>query len=247
MKEQEMGYKRLKIYAGLVTAAAVLASAAFLAVFFHGGYDTKILVKLGLKEREPEVNQAARQAVSSWTHTLEKMDYDSEIVFFGDSITEGSDFREYFPDRRIVNLGYSGDMLTGMIDRVPMVRAVSPEKVFLLGGINGLHDTNVEECAANYAVLLDKLREAVPEAEIYAQSVLPMSAEKEEEFCHNTAIQELNEQIKALAGERGMIYVDLYSLYEADGVMNPELTTDGVHLRPEAYERWAEAIREYVD
>lgn len=45
--------------------------------FFHGYYDTKILVKLGLKERTVETNWA----VVGWNNTVEKLDYDADIVF----------------------------------------------------------------------------------------------------------------------------------------------------------------------
>lgn len=202
--------KGIKIYAIIVSIAFVLATAAFLVLFFHGNYDTKILVKLGLKEQTAETNWA----VVGWNNTMEKLDYDADMVFFGDSITRGSDFREYFPDKKIVNLGYPGDSLSGMITRVSAVAAVAPEQVFVLGGINGLTDVNVEKCVATYTQLIDELKRVLPETtEIYIQSVLPVLTSKASVYCSNSTIQKFNEYLSELAEEKGATYVDLYSLY----------------------------------
>ncbi len=59
-------------------------------------------------------------------------------------------------------------------------------------------------------------------------------------------VTELFKIITRIAGEKGMIYIDLFSLYCIDGQLPDELTNDGIHLLPKAYDRWAEAIREYV-
>ena len=185
-------------------------------------------------------------AVAGWTNTLAKLNYDADVVFLGDSITRGSDFREYFPDKRIVNLGYAGDTISGMTERANMVGTVDPELVFVMGGVNELNDKNVDDCVKKYAQLLDKLRDVVPNADIYAQSVLPVFGEREKS-CHNATIKDFNEKIEQLAYERKMGYVDLYVLYVKDGIMNSELSPDGVHIIPEAYGRWADAISEYIE
>lgn len=239
----DKNYKRLKVYAFFLTIAFVLATLGFVVLFFHGDYDTKILVKLGLKERTVETNWA----VVGWNNTMEKLDYDADIVFFGDSITRGSDFREFFPKERIVNLGYPGDSLEGMKKRIISVSSVNPEKVFVLGGINCLSDANIQSCLNTYAELLDDLKADMPNTVFYIQSVLPVSKSKELSVCHNTNIRQFNQGIKTLAEERNMIYIDLYSLYEVSGEMNPDLTRDGVHICPEAYELWANAIKQYIE
>ena len=59
-------------------------------------------------------------------------------------------------------------------------------------------------------------------------------------------IEQTNVLIKETAEKHGAIYVDLYSLYFDGRQLEPSLSKDGVHLYPEAYERWADAIRKYV-
>jgi len=233
----------LKVYAVSISICAIFILSAFLVLFFHGEYDTKILVKLGIKEPEVKTNWA----VKGWNNMLEKMDYDADIVFFGDSITSGSDFRAYFPNEKIVVSGYPGDSLIGMKERVAGIAAVVPEKVFVLGGINGLKDGKVEQSVSLYRQLLVELKDSLPDTEIYIQSVLPISKEKETTVCQNSTIMAFNNRLAQLAEENKMTYVDLYSAYEWNGEMNPNHTRDGVHLKTEAYACWASIIAEYID
>lgn len=234
--------RKYKIYSVIATLTAIIFIIAFFAVFFHGGYDNKILFKLGLADQAVEVNYA----VKGWTDCLEKLSYDSDIVFLGDSITRGSSFHEYFTDKKIVNLGYSGDTIKGVENRLEMVKAVFPEKIFLLIGINDLTDYNVDRCAKNYSELLEALHAELPEAKIYVQSVLPVSKAKEKKGCRNDTIEKFNAQIKGLSKKYQMTYIDLFSFFFKDGELDPKLTTDGVHLQKEAYAIWADVISSYV-
>lgn len=211
-------------------------------LMYREGYHTKLLVRLGWREEKKETNWA----LYSWSNMVEKLNYQADIVFFGDSITRGSDFQKKFPNKKIVNLGYTGDNLSGMIDRIPMVQSFQPKQVFVLGGINELNDKGVGISVANYAKLLDQMIEALPDARIYVQSVLPISLEKEKVLCKNETILYFNQQISILARERGLPFIDLHTLYVKDGVFDPELTKDGIHLHPHAYERWEKVLREYI-
>ncbi len=174
------------------------------------------------------------------------MDVDADIVFFGDSITIGGAWADAFQDVNIVNLGISGDSIRGMTCRVDMIASVRPEKVFILGGINSLTDHNSKEILKQYKNMLEKVHESVPEAEIYVQSILPISVEKEKECADNTIIDAFNTELEKLAAEAGATYINIHDLYELDGSMNPELTKDGVHLKPEAYNIWYKALKGYV-
>lgn len=230
------------MYDVTVTIIAVLSISALMVLIFKGGYFTKILVKLGLKENTAQINWTA----FSWESCLQKLNYKADIVFFGDSIIRGGDFHKHFCDLEIINLGCSGDTLSGMINRISMVQAVSPEKIFLLGGINGLTDYNIKKSANKYDELINELHNAVPRAQIYVHSLLPLSAEKEKSICKNKTIEAFNSEIKQIAEKYGFTFIDLYSLYVFEGKMNPKLTKDGIHLQPEAYTLWIEKIAKYM-
>lgn len=238
--------KKIKIYAIVVTIFFILATIAFGMVFFRENYPQRIAVRMGWIDNDE--NREINYAVRGWNNTLEKLDYDADIVFFGDSITAQSDFREYFPEKKIVTLGYPGDNLLGMQERVEGVAAVNPEQVFVLGGINGLKSYTEQVGLERYDTLLSMLKEQLPNAEIYVISVLPISKDKELEVCSNEVINDFNSELVLLVDKYGFTYVDIHSLYvDNNGAMDENLTKDGVHLYSEAYDKWAEKIRPFIE
>ncbi len=178
--------------------------------------------------------------------TDESMQYGCDAVFFGDSITSDGNFDELFPALRIVNLGVYGDTLGDLLRRVPEVGEQHPKKIFLLGGINSLDPDNVEACLTAYSELLDALRVACPEAELIVQSVLPIGSEVDWNGEINGAVRRFNEGLRDLAAQKGSPFVDLYVVYEKNGVLDPALTRDGVHLNFTAYGPWAETVAPYL-
>ncbi len=231
------------VYSIFMTVAFVLSATALCLLLWKSGMYRRIFTRLGL--RAPKA--APNWAVFSWNNMLQKLDYTPDIVFFGDSITRGSDFRTAFPSERIVNLGYSGDTLQGMAKRVSMIQALSPKKVFLLGGINGLKERSLRRHVTEYDDLLDLIRAAVPSATVYVQGLLPVSRAKERVMCPNATIRAFNEALRILAKQHGCVFVDLYPLYEKNGEMDPALTVDGIHLQEKAYTKWEKAIAPYIN
>ena len=55
-----------------------------------------------------------------------------------------------------------------------------------------------------------------------------------------------NKKIYQFADENDITFIDLHKHYVFDGKMNPELTKDGIHLRPEAYSYWYEELVEHL-
>lgn len=211
--------------------------------FREGGYFDKILIKLGIKENTQEVNWA----VESWSNCLDQLDLDVDIAFFGDSITYGCHWSEYFPDISIINLGYAGDNLIGMQSRVKQLVSVNPEKVFIMAGINGLKHYGIDNTIEYYIQLLNEIEAELPNTDIYIQSILPIAVEKEDNYGSNEMIVECNDKLEKLAAEKGIIFIDLWTLYQLDGTINFEYTSDGIHLREDAYTLWVSEITHYVD
>ena len=65
-----------------------------------------------------------------------------DIIFAGNSITDGSEWNELFGDKRIKNRGISGDITTGVIHRLDEIVKRKPAKVFLMIGTNDLARNN---------------------------------------------------------------------------------------------------------
>ena len=230
------------MYNIMVSALAVVCFLGIALLLIKGRYIDKVLVKFGIKENAPSTNWTA----FSWESCLQKLELETDVVLFGDSLVRGGDFHKAFPDKRVVNLGLSGDTLGGMRKRASMVKGLEPKKVFFLGGINGLTNFNGKRCVETYEKLIIDLEQALPEAEIYLHSVLPLAKNKEKSICQNEKIELFNREIERLAEKHGHTFVNLYPLYLSDGHLDSSCTKDGIHLIPEAYDRWYKTIEEYM-
>lgn len=212
-------------------------------------YLRKIAAKYGIIEL-PQQEKADHWALLAWTNTLEKMNDTVDVAFFGNSITFGSNFQQYFTDISICNLGYPGDNLSGMIERVEMgqVNAVHPKKVFVMGGINGLENQSIATFKRQYLRLIDILHDSLPSASIYLESMLPINPGigNGSLYAPNDKILEANKVIKDIADSLSFTYIDLFPLYAENGMLNPAYTEDGIHITSSNYAQWAETIRPLV-
>lgn len=186
-------------------------------------------------------------AIVAWTNTIKKLNSTCDIVFFGNSITCGSDFQSDFPDKKILNFGYPGDNIRGMIRRIPMLQAANPDKIFIMAGTNDLYHVSLDEYEERYALMLNVIMDSLPNSKIYIQSVLPCNHEKNSKGISNKKIQEANKLAKNLAGKFNCTYINLYDLYvDNNNEMQIDLTRDGTHLYKESYKIWAKAIEYYI-
>lgn len=197
----------------------------------------------------PAAEEAPESAESAGETEESVQDASCDVLFYGHSLTAYGKFNEYFPELKVKNLGIPGGMIEDMIERVPEVAACGPKKIFLMGGANDLvTEGDAEICAERYRELIDALREACPDAEILIESELPMTKKAAVEYgVHNRVIRDFNERAKAIAEEYGLQYIDVYSAYDVNGGMDEKLSSDGVHIKTEAYCRWVDIIRPYIE
>jgi lysophospholipase L1-like esterase len=158
----------------------------------------------------------------------------ADVVMLGDSITDGGRWEEIFPAISIKNRGIPGDTTTGVLARMEHIVAAKPAAVFLKIGTNDL--THGPERAASYQQyrqIITTIQSASPTTDIYVQSLLPRAVEYREE------VEAYNDEIRALADELNVTYIDLYPSFLAeDGSLRDELTRDEVHLTGEGYKLW---------
>ena len=185
--------------------------------------------------------------IQGWENTLAQLDTSVDVVFFGDSITYGMDFQKRFPDKKVVNLGLGGDTLEGMINRVGMIKALKPEKVFILAGFNTLRDGKLEYTMTEYAGLLNRIQEEAPDAKVYVQSILPISAKMQTKLpLSEETIVQMNEAIEVIAEERDFTYINIHQNFLDGDVIVEEYTADGVHPNEAGQEQWMNVIEPYV-
>jgi len=175
-----------------------------------------------------------------------------EIIFLGNSITDGCNWTELFQDLRVKNRGISGDVTEGILNRLDEVTESNPSKVFIMIGINDLaRGKSKKEILDNYKIIVDRIIQASPKTEIYIESILPVN-EKYGRFKNHyskaDSIVSLNNNLENLAKEKGQTYVDLYSSFvDNNGKLKDEFTEDGLHINGDGYQLWKSLVEKYVN
>lgn len=163
-----------------------------------------------------------------------------DVLFVGDSLTEGGPWHELLQDARCKNRGIGGDTTAGLLARVGPLLAARPAQVFLMAGVNDLlQKVPVETVAANHQAMLALVQAPT---RVVLQGCLPLDPVTLGEG-DNGVIRELNERLRAIAETHGATFVDLYPLFERDGRLAAELSSDGLHLNGQGYMVWRDAIR----
>lgn len=168
------------------------------------------------------------------------------VVFVGDSITEGGLWSEWLPGVDVINRGISGNTTQDILDRMPHIVSVRPDKLFLMIGVNDLNKRlGAAVALRNYIALFDLIDAQLPNTEVYIQSVLPVNAVWP--LIDNTHIPTLNAALARHADERGYRYIDLHSVFaDAEGALKPDLSNDGIHLLAPGYRLWRSQIIEFL-
>lgn len=183
------------------------------------------------------------KCMQAWTNSLKQMNAKADIVFFGDSLTYYGDFASEFPDKVVCNLGLRGDTIQGMIDRVEQVRMLEPENIYLMTGINDLITITTQKFEKQYSSLIHTIREVLPKSELIIQGLLPVNDIDFAIKCSNKEVIKFNKIILKIAETYNLYYLDLFSIYAMDGILNKEYTFDGIHLKKDVYKKWYIALK----
>ncbi len=185
----------------------------------------------------------------------------ADIVFLGNSLTEGGSWSEYFPQTEIKlkkkggairNRGIVGDTAEGISDRLDQIMPGKPYKLFLLCGVNDIsHDLSVDSIVTLIDNLVGRIRSESPKTKVYLQSLLPFneSYKRYRRLDGKTPmVAQINAELVKVAKKHKVTFINLHPLFLEEGTesLKPEVTSDGLHLNKEGYEIWQEAIRKYV-
>ena len=233
--------KRMMYFSLVLNVLLVFILAVIIVRYDFAG---RFAVKMGWKEapRTRDYN-----ITMSWNKTMESMKYYADVVFFGASLTSGGNWHEFFDSLKICNLGKSGDNLKTMLWRVPQITAVHPQKIFLAMEHNCLPNNTVDEIIRDYVVLIDSIQCSNPQANLFLESLTPLNERKFPIVCNNEKIKIVNKEIERIAVERGLQYVNIYDVFVEEGQLPMTLSYDGQHLLPEAYPRWVNVVRQFIN
>ena len=164
-------------------------------------------------------------------------DYEVDVAFLGDSLTDGYDLAKYYPQYLTLNRGIGGETTFGLEKRLKIsVYDLKPKVTVMLIGAN-----NFDTMFDNYENILKGFNENIPDTKVVLLSLTSMGGEWGK---NNQKAAYNNVKIKLLAEKYGYEFVDLYSpLLNLDtGEIYAEYTTDGGHLTSAGYEVLTNAI-----
>ena len=223
-------------------------------IYTNGGIEN-IKNKISLKK--PEVEKTVKKEKPYWYYTnyeywLEKktlfeiLPNDSnEIIFIGNSITDGCEWHELFSNKLIKNRGIGGDNTEGILARLSEITESNPSKIFINVGTNDIAlKYPVDKICKLYSLILDEIHQNSPETKIFIQSVLPSYKNPSR---NNDTIIALNSKLKTISNERNLSYIDLFSQFiDSNGQLDTLYSYDGVHLNGNGYLLWKKIIEKHL-
>ena len=211
----------------------------------HRGADTSAGVEYIEKEEAGDIT-----AIEEKISLLEQQDNNAEdtrsikekfagAVVLGDSVAEG--FLEYDilnASSVAAEIGVHLDELDGQIANV---KELSPSVLFLYLGMNDVTATNgdVDSFISEYRAVLTQLKEEVPDAHIFVNSIFPVQEKATAGEPLLARIPDYNEALKELCDSQTVAFIDNTSLAEEQ-----YYEQDGVHFKADFYPIWAERMAE---
>ena len=188
-------------------------------------------------------------------------DYFSDAVFIGDSRTMGlfeygglEEISTFYASRGLTIY----EMFDAELAEVPdSKKKISVEealqqntfsKIYLMLGINEMGG-NFEPFVERYKEVVERLQELQPDAIIYVQAIIKVTAERSAkgDYITNEGIEMRNEAISQMADNDKVFYLDVNPLIcDETGGMIASYTTDGVHLMAKYIEIWKDFLKNHA-
>lgn len=214
------------ILAACVVAAALIAGLVLLFAVY-------IPQRQQHEEHKRQVQQYRQAKTEQYIRENEAYgDYEVEVAFLGDSLTDLYDLATYYPQYITANRGIGGDTTFDLEGRLQVsVYDLKPQVAVLLIGAN-----NMDSMMDNYEDILVGLQTNLPDTKVVVLSLTAMGGEhwgaKNQLAAYN------NVSIRLLAEKYGFTFVDLYTpLYDVSiGEVYEGYTVDGGHFTAKGYE-----------
>jgi hexosaminidase len=174
-----------------------------------------------------------------------------DIIFIGNSITDGGEWSELFNDLQIKNRGISGDYSAGVIKRIDEIVKRKPAKIFLMIGVNDLaRGISPDSVVKNILLIADYLKAKAPAANFFVQSILPVNDVFGKFSGHTNKsgqIKQVNERLARESSSHHYKFIDLYSFFcNSEGKLDTRFSNDGLHLLGEGYLLWKHLVFPHV-
>ena len=201
--------------------------------------------------------------INQYKH-LNKLSIKGEILFTGSSLMEHFPVNELLINKGINKIVYNravggfttSDLLEHMEE---MVFGVEPSKIFINIGTNDIGASNysLDNLIKNYEIILMKIKERLPEANVYVMAYYPINEvakENKEDWEKetfktrtNNNIKIANRAVEELAKSMRYKYIDVNSgLTDEDGRLKDEYTIEGIHMYANVYNVILDNMMKYL-
>ena len=186
---------------------------------------------------------------------IDKTRQDVDLIFIGDSITHGWEtdgktvWDEFYAERNGFNLGFSGDRTENVLWRLHngAVDGLSPKLVVMMIGTNntGHRMDPAAHTLAGIDDIIRQFKKDLPDTEILLLAIFPRGKTAEDPM--RIQNEKINALLAAREAEARVTYVNINSVFlNETGGIDEAIMPDLLHLSPEGYALWAEAIEPYI-
>ncbi|MFZ6009258.1 MAG: GDSL-type esterase/lipase family protein [Bacteroidota bacterium] len=170
------------------------------------------------------------------------------IIFIGNSLTQGGNWKKLLNDSTVINRGIGGDNTYGVLKRLNDVVRRKPSKLFILIGINDIaKDIPDDVIIDNYRKIIRQAQLKSADTKIYVQSLLPINTAVKgfpQHYDKTEHIVKVNAKLKKLAYALHCEFVDLFPIFlDAKKRLDARFTHDGLHLNEMGYQHWVDHLK----
>jgi beta-glucosidase len=174
-----------------------------------------------------------------------------EIVFIGDSITQGWEndgrqvWTQHYATHHALALGFGGDRTENVLWRLQHgeIDGISPKVAVLMIGTNntGSRGENPDITAAGIKRLLDDIHQRLPKTKVLLLAIFPR-AEKPDDYLRGIN-ERVNKIIAGFADGRTVHFLDIRdALLNTDGTLGKDVMPDLLHPNEKGYAIWQRAM-----
>lgn len=175
---------------------------------------------------------------------------DTQLLFIGDSITQGWEgagkevWEKIYALRKSVNLGISGDRTQHVLWRLQHapLSGLNPKAAVVMIGTNNSNgeDNTAEQIADGVTAIVRTLREKLPETKVLLLGIFPRS---ENFSVQRGKLTQINQVLHKLDDGRSVFYLDIgHRFLTSEGRLPADIMPDYLHLSPTGYEIWGAAM-----
>lgn len=174
----------------------------------------------------------------------------AKVIFVGDSITQGWEgsgqdvWAKYYSKRNALNLGIGSDHTQHVLWRLERgnLNGLKPKVAVVLIGVNNCPDeaNTPRMVLEGVTAVVKQLREKLPQTKVLLLGIFPF---REDFNLQRAKALQVNQALHKLDDGKWVSFLDFGHVFiGSDGKIAKSMMRDFVHLSPDGYRLWAEAM-----